>query len=422
MHKKLCFVVVLWTSLLPMSQGHADCQSYWTEAYKRLQGCGGGGGGGYVAPAPYIPPPPSPAQIAAAQARPINENGIRAEKAGNYALAVSLFEQAVRLSPGDAVLVNNLRHARSVVTNNEGLQAARAGNWTLALALFEQALQTMPTDSSYEKARATLRKSIQPSRNHKEEQAGREKQLQQDSIAAANMQKTVQGLAQSVSAAPSSAAPDPAGAKAGNDATASGGLSFMAVPTPSGNSAAAGNAAPSGVQLNPGAKLEAMTDAKSAGAIPAGSAREQLFNSGKETTGQLFDGGRAHDDATINARWPDVATPSAQPVDARFANDKDYQAATTDLTNAQAAADTLNKKMTGLQDQQQRSPTPERQIEISNLSAQANQAKGAVVIAAGNLDAVKKKIVKDGPAIIVDDTAPAAATPTEKSAAASDKP
>jgi len=37
--------------------------------------------------------------------------------------------------------------------------------------------------------------------------------------------------------------------------------------------------------------------------------------------------------------------------------------------------------MTTLQDQQKSSPTPQRQIEIFNLSAQVTQANGAVTIA-----------------------------------------
>ena len=90
----------------------------------------------------------------------------------------------------------------------------------------------------------------------------------------------------------------------------------------------------------------------------------------------------------------------ATPLDPRFAKDKDYQAAATELTKAQTLADTLNQKMKDLQDQQKASPTPERQIEIYDLSAQTNRENGAVAIAKINLDTVKKKIIS-GPAIIV---------------------
>jgi hypothetical protein len=155
-----------------------------------------------------------------------------------------------------------------------------------------------------------------------------------------------------------------------------------------------------------------------AGALSATSAKEQLFNSGKETTGDLFDGGTAHDDACVDARSPNVAPPAAAtPLDPRFAKSKDYQAAAATLTNVQILAETLNKKITGLQDQQKASPTPARQIEIYNLSAQTNQANGAVAIARNNLDTVKKKIIESGPAIIVDDSqaGPAQSKPAPKS-------
>lgn len=155
-----------------------------------------------------------------------------------------------------------------------------------------------------------------------------------------------------------------------------------------------------------------------AGALPANSAKEQLLNSGKETTGQLFDNGKAHDDAVVDARLPNVATPAAAtPLDPRFAKSKDYQAAAATLTKAQTLADTLNKKITDLQDQQKASPTPARQIEIYNLSAQTNQATGALTIAKNNLDTVKKKIIESGPAIIVDDSqaGPAQSKPAPKS-------
>jgi len=139
------------------------------------------------------------------------------------------------------------------------------------------------------------------------------------------------------------------------------------------------------------------------GALPAKSAKEQLLNSTKETTGQLFDNGKSHDDAVVDAKLPNVATPAAATaLDPRLARSKDYQAAATTLANAQTLADTLNKKMTDLQDQQKVSPTPERQIAISDLSAQTSQANGSVAVAKNNLDIVKKKVI--GPAIVVDDS------------------
>jgi len=154
------------------------------------------------------------------------------------------------------------------------------------------------------------------------------------------------------------------------------------------------------------------------GALPATSAKEQLLNGGKEGTGNLFDGGKAHDDACFDASLPNVATPAAAaPLESWVANNKDYKASAATLTKAQTLADTLNKKITDLQDQQKASPTPARQIEIYNLSAQTNQANGALAIAKNNLETVKKKIIESGPAIIVDDgqAGPAQPKPPSKS-------
>lgn len=404
-------VVVLCLGLFSMSQAQANCQPYWTEAYKRLQGCLGGGGG-YQAPA-YVPPPPSPAQIAAQQAHAINENAIRAEKAGNLPLAISLYEQAMRLSPS-AATANYLGHARAQLLDKQGIEAERAGNSALALRLFEQAVQALPADRYYEPSRVTLRKNIQTTRAHLEEQQGREKQQQQDKVAAANVEQSIRNLAQSLNTTASTSGLDFKDTGAGNKPDQSDGLSFMAgKPAAAGNPGQASNGAlpATTVQLNPGAKFEKSPEVKVTGAPETNSAREQLFNSRFESTGQLFDNGRGHDDAAVDGKLANVATPPAQAIDARFAKNKDYQAAATELGKMQAVTDALNKKMADLLNQQNASPTPHRQVEIYNLSGQLHQASGAVAIATANLDTVKKKIIQDGPAIVVDDSAPAATQP-----------
>jgi len=407
-------LVSLCLGLFPVSEGWAQhCQSYWTAQYKCAMGCGcggggGGGGGGYVAP-----PPPSPAEIAAQQANAINENGLSAEKAGNLALAISLYEQALRLSPRTDI-ANNLGHARAALFDKQGIEAERAGNSALALQLFEQAAQAMPADSFYDPGRATLRKNIAQTRAHLEQQQGRERQQQQDKVAAAGMEQSIQNLAQSLKPATSTGGLDFNDGRAGSKPDESGGLPFMAAkPASADNPAKADNGAPPApvVQFNPGAKFGKAPEVPVEGAKDAGSAREQLFNSRFESTGQLFDGGRAHDDATVDAKLANVPTPLAQAVEARFARNKDYQAAASELARTQAAADALNKKMADLVSQQSASPTPERQTEIYNLSGQVHQASGAVAIATTNLDTVKKKIIQEGPAIVVDDGAPAAAQP-----------
>jgi tetratricopeptide (TPR) repeat protein len=406
--------VALCLGLFPVSEALAQhCQAYWTAQYKCAMGCGPCGGGGGGAPAPYIPPPPSPAEIAAQQARAINQNALSAEKAGNLALAISLYEQALRLSP-TADIANNLAHARTEVIDKQAIEAERAGNSALALRLFEQALRALPADSYYEPSRVTLRKNIAQTRAHLEEQQGRERQQQQDKVAAANMEQSIKNLTQSLTTTTSTSGLDFNDGRTGSKPDVSGGLPFMAgKPAAADSPAKADNGAapPAVFQFNPGAKYGKAPEVTVEGAKEAGSAREQLFNSRFESTGQLFDNGRAHDDAAVDAKLANVATPLAQAVEARFARNKDYQAAASELARTQAAADALNKKMADLVTQQSASPTPERQTEIYNLSGQVHQASGAVAIATTNLDTVKKKIIQEGPAIVVDDGAPAAAQP-----------
>jgi tetratricopeptide (TPR) repeat protein len=403
--------VSLCLGLFPLSEALACSWDLNGVGYPPSCGYRGGGGGVRAAPAPYIPPPPSPAEIAARQANAINENGLRTEKAGNLALAISLYEQALRISPR-ADIANNLAHARAALLDKQAIEAERAGNSALAVRLFEQALQTLPTGSFYDKGRATLKKNLAQTRAHLEEQQGREKQQQQDRAAAGNLDQSIQSLAQSLKTTTPTGGLD-FNVGAGNKPDQSGGLQFTAAkPAVDNAGKASDGASPSNVvQFNPGAKFGKAPEVEVKGASAAGSAREQLFNSRFESTGQLFDNGRGHDDAAVDAKLANVATPLAQAVDARFAKNKDYQAAASELTKTQAAADALNKKMADLMNQQAASPTPERQAEIYNLSGQLHQAGGAVAIATTNLDAVKKKIIQEGPAIVVDDSAPAAAQP-----------
>jgi hypothetical protein len=74
--------------------------------------------------------------------------------------------------------------------------------------------------------------------------------------------------------------------------------------------------------------------------------------------------------------------------------------------------------MATLLEQQKASPTPQLQSEIYKLSGQLHEAGGAVAVATNNVETVKKKIIQEGPAIIVDDDKPAA----EKSTPAPGKP
>lgn len=161
-------------AIFSVTEGFAQhCQPYWTAQYKCAMGCGpcGGGGGGNVAPQPYVAPQPSPALIAAERGNAITAEGVRAEKAGNWTLAVSLYEQALRLRPNNRVILDNLGHARAAVLNAQGVAADKAGNRALAISFFEQALQVDPKDASYARSRASLVENIAVTRARMQEQA-----------------------------------------------------------------------------------------------------------------------------------------------------------------------------------------------------------------------------------------------------------
>ena len=187
---------------------------------------------------------------------------------------------------------------------------------------------------------------------------------------------------------------------------------------------AGGKAASPGqaVQTNPGAMTAeglARPPASAAGALAASSAKGQLINgtSGGETLGQLFDNRSGPAEATVIARIPGAATPAAQPaaLDPRLASNKDYQAAAATLATAKAAAEALKERQADLEERQSKSPTPERQIELYNLSGQVSVANGTYIQAENKLAVVKKTImappviIEDGPVSVPD--AQATATP-----------
>ena len=127
-------------ALLPATKAFAQhCQPYWTAQYRCAMGCGCGGN---ATRQPYVAPQPSAAQIAAQRAHALNDAGNNAYAAKNWALAISLYTQALRLAPNDTAIARNLRGAHGAQINAEGIKAGRAKNWPLAVKLFEQALRT----------------------------------------------------------------------------------------------------------------------------------------------------------------------------------------------------------------------------------------------------------------------------------------
>ncbi len=126
-------------AILPATACLANCESYWTEAYKRLQGCLGGGGGGpaYV-PAPV--PQPSPQELKQRQSVAFNNQGNDQFKRGKYAEAIRLYERALELATTpESVRINrqNIANVRSRLAE----RAQKSGDLETALREIEQAIQ-----------------------------------------------------------------------------------------------------------------------------------------------------------------------------------------------------------------------------------------------------------------------------------------
>lgn len=183
------FGIVCLNPAPALAQSH--CYDGWTAAYSCSQGCGrcGGGGGGYT-------PPPRDYEAERRQqllneAHTANQQGVQFYKNGDWAKAVTAFQEAANKNPDDSVIRQNLANAQ---TN----------------------LQTQQTE---------LRTQ------------------QQEKASAARMHQSIQSLAQTFNVAPpNNAAPAPGGldfngggttASSGNS---SGGLDFTAAiaasPTP----------------------------------------------------------------------------------------------------------------------------------------------------------------------------------------------
>ncbi len=124
-------------SVPPMAYSQSHCQPYWTAAYKCSQGCGscaGTGNQGGSTPSPSYSGPnlwnifrntgPSAAEQADQQARATNENGVQAYNKGDWATAVSLFQQALHNYPNDPVYRKNLANAQANLANQQARERA----------------------------------------------------------------------------------------------------------------------------------------------------------------------------------------------------------------------------------------------------------------------------------------------------------
>lgn len=132
--------IVGLVSMSPVAHGQSHCQPYWTAAYKCSQGCGscgsssgGGSGGGYTDPSGGLlgklwdgifNPGPSAADQADQQARAANQRGVEAYKKGDWATAISLFQQALQNDPGDPTYSQNLANAQANLANQQARERA----------------------------------------------------------------------------------------------------------------------------------------------------------------------------------------------------------------------------------------------------------------------------------------------------------
>lgn len=100
---------------------------------------------------PYRPPGPvgpSPAQQAGNAA---DQRALAAYNQGNWAVAAAAFEEALQYFPNDSAIEQDLANAQSELNaqransiNDQGLAAFRQGDWQTAVGLFQQALAVWP--------------------------------------------------------------------------------------------------------------------------------------------------------------------------------------------------------------------------------------------------------------------------------------
>lgn len=223
-------------ALAPVSEASAQshCQSYWTAAYKCAQGCGCAGGGGNSGTSTYTPPAqPSPADLKQRQMVALQQQGLTQFHAGKYAEALRLFELSLKL----CVAAYDMKALRENIGNTHtrlGGIAYKRGDIEQANREFELAKQYLPNSAVNNTNLATTRNDLAILQQAKIAE-------QQDKVAASNMQKAIQGFAQTLAAAPSPGGLDFDGRTGGSPAGPSGsnsGLDFAPViaantaPTP----------------------------------------------------------------------------------------------------------------------------------------------------------------------------------------------
>ncbi|WP_332776320.1 tetratricopeptide repeat protein [Polaromonas sp.] len=122
---------------------------------------------------------------------------------------------------------------QSRAANEKGVQAYKKGDWAAAISLFQQALQNDPNDPTYRQNLANAQANM--ANQQEREKAEREAmdRQRQNKVAADNMQQSIQNFAQTLNAAPVSGGLDFDGRTAGTAPSVgnSGGLDFTASVT-----------------------------------------------------------------------------------------------------------------------------------------------------------------------------------------------
>ena len=203
---------------------------------------GGSSGGSSYSPPAYTPPAvyqPSPAELQQRQAVALQQQGTAQFRAGKYTEALRLYELSLKL----CVAADDIKNLRGNIGNTH----AQLGSLAYKRGDIEQAHRQYELANQYNPAESAISESL---KNLKGELAARQQAKlaeQLDKAAAGNMQKAIQGFAQTLNVAPSSGGLDFDGRTAGNSPGGGngGGLDFTAVVSTAGPTTPAA-ASPSG--------------------------------------------------------------------------------------------------------------------------------------------------------------------------------
>ncbi len=230
MREKIYFGIgTVCLAFFPMSHGIAQshCQSYWTAAYSCSQGCGrclgGGGGGGSPAFTPPAVHQPSPADLKQRQVVALQQQGLAQQRQGKFLEARRLFALALNMAVS-AADIKNLKGNIADTHQEMGNLAQKRGDIEQALREYELANQNRPGEPVILQSLTYLRDQLATQREVKAAE-------QQAKASADRMHKSIQDLAQSFNATPSSGGLDFDGRTSGNVPDGnSGGLDFIATP------------------------------------------------------------------------------------------------------------------------------------------------------------------------------------------------